>query len=711
MAWVRWILSFALLGALVGCDEDKPIGSTEAELNRALSCEDLLAAIQTDAIAKVDLQVRSLEDDRYYAVGRGLGGPAMAFDDADVLEGQPAPAADAGAEDGNSAPAGYSDTNRQVGDVDEADIVKVGDGGRKLYVIRGNGFYEFDAWPAVEMARVADLEIEGYPIEMFVDADRAVVFSSVYGVPGLDAVDDCGGIGIGPEPAVDIAIDDYYYCGRSHLKVTVVDLSDETPKTAREIYLDGYYSSSRRHGDIVRAVVQTSLLYPAVVPDFWRYVTNDYQTEAQSDLARSWAAEAKAAIGATTLDQWLPRSAEKIDGEIQLQDVQCTNFYSPTPGQTDYGLTQIVGLDAKADEPVQITSVLGQASQVYANAGAMVLTQPDWTWFERGSSSDRTAVHRFAVSDASEETDYEGSGFVEGYVEDQFSIDERDGVIRLATTRSTMEERVEGAIGDTLIWQPPTTDNLVTTLGLRDGRLQELGSTGGLAEGERIMSARFVGDMGYIVTFRQVDPLFAIDLSDPLDPKVLGELKIPGFSEYMHPLGEDHLLTIGRDGDDTGINNGVALQIFDVSDPVRPELKHKELVGEGYSEASYNHKAFNYYAAYGVLAFPFVSYSSRVSSTLELWDVTVEGGIHRLGAVDHSSLVENACVGWVDPVGGVPIEADYFESTCGYTPQVNRGVFISAEDETVYVYSISYGGLLVHQLGALETPLATATYE
>jgi uncharacterized secreted protein with C-terminal beta-propeller domain len=283
-------------------------------------------------------------------------------------------------------------------------------------------------------------------------------------------------------------------------------------------------------------------------------------------------------------------------------------------------------------------------------------------------------------------------------VNDQFSIDERDGIVRIATTRTSWPNRTEDGIAPD-VWIPPTTDNLVSTLRLNGDVLELLGLTPPLAEGERIFSARFIGTLGYIVTFRQVDPLFAIDLSDPESPKVLGKLKIPGFSDYMHPLGDDHLLTIGRDIDEeTQRDNGTALQIFDVSDPMNPMLAHKALVGEGYSEANHNHKAFNFYADKGLLAFPFVSYEGNFSSTLELWDVSAKDGFKRRGAVDHSDLVLDDC-------GGVPYAVEDFYYYCGYQPQITRGVFI---DE--FIYSISYGGVRVHAVSNLTTPVATARY-
>jgi uncharacterized secreted protein with C-terminal beta-propeller domain len=693
------ILCLVLIGGSIGCNTSPEVSHYEAALRQAATCDEVLEAIQEDAMAKVDLELKSFIDQEYYSQWGGpvAFGGGVAEGDAGRDVGAPTSAE---GDNGAQAPSGFSDTNRQVADVDEADIVKVADEGRKLYVIRGTGFHEFDSWPASQTSKVADLEIEGGAIEMFVEGDRAVVFSNAYQVEALDDGDLCQGYGGAPELVADY--EGAYYCGRSFVKITVIDLSGDTPQAVREIYVDGWYTSSRRHDSIVRAVVQSSMQRPGSVPNLYEIVYNGDVYPASRDaeilLARFWAMIAKEAIRATTLDEWVPVWGERIDGEIQQQPAQCADFYSPAPGLTNYGLTQIVGIDMGNDSPTQITSILGQATQVYANGEALILAQPDWTWFERGTNSDRTALHRFAVSFEAQRTPYQGSGFVQGIVNDQFSIDEKDGIIRIATTRTRWPDRT-GDIAAPQVWIPPTTDNLVSTLRLNGNALELVGSTPPLAEGERIFSARFLGDLGYIVTFRQVDPLFAIDLSNPENPKVLGELKIPGFSDYMHPLGDDHLLTIGRDIDEaTQRDNGTALQIFDVSDPVNPRLAHKALVGEGYSEANHNHKAFNFYADKGLLAFPFVSYEGNFSSTLELWDVSADAGFNRRGAVDHSDLVLDDC-------GGVPYAVEEFYYYCGYQPQITRGVFI---DE--FIYSISHGGVRVHDVSDLTVPVKTARY-
>ena len=131
------------------------------------------------------------------------------------------------------------------------------------------------------------------------------------------------------------------------------------------------------------------------------------------------------------------------------------------------------------------------------------------------------------------------------------------------------------------------------TLYILDENLEELSRITNLAPDEDVYSARFMGDIGYFVTYRQMDPLFSVDLSDPKNPEILGELKIPGFSEYLHPYGEGQLLGIGMDVDETGmVTNGVKLSMFDTSDPKDVQEAAKYVIEEAYStEVGYNYKA------------------------------------------------------------------------------------------------------------------------
>jgi hypothetical protein len=253
------------------------------------------------------------------------------------------------------------------------------------------------------------------------------------------------------------------------------------------------------------------------------------------------------------------------------------------------------------------------------------------------------------------------------------------------------------------------TDNRVITLQADGESLEMVGMTEALGhDGETIRSTRFVGDRGYVVTFETQDPLIVVDLADPAELTVLGQLDIPGFSEYMHPIDADHLVTIGRDTTTSGVDQGLMLQIFDVSDPTTPRRSHTYKFGEnGYSEANVNHKAFTFHrpegaaAGEGLLAFPYVDYGFSYGSSLEVFEVSTQSGFAKLGSISHTNLLGQVC-GFVsqDPAFGGP---SYYECV---QPEVRRGIFIFGE-EGDFVYSVSHAGVLVHELTNLVTSVAS----
>jgi len=354
-------------------------------------------------------------------------------------------------------------------------------------------------------------------------------------------------------------------------------------------------------------------------------------------------------------------------------------------------MTQIQAIDLAAPyELPKGASIVGAADMVYSDADTLVIAARSWSGYATtmSESLDKSPVsqvythlHAFDLTSDPAQPHYTASGTVPGSILNQFSLDIHNGYLRVATT----DDRV---ISGNEYWWNTERVNHVFVLGTEGDSLTEVGSVRDLAPDERIYSARFLGDRGYLVTFRQVDPLFVLDLANPSAPTVLGELKIPGFSEYMHPLDENHLLTIGQDG-------GLALQIFDVTNPVSPKQKHKYVFSKedmyGYSEAQSNHKAFNYYAPHKLLAFPFVGWgysNGSMRSSLELFDIDKDKGISRRGSIDHSALFGN--------------EYGYYGSCGVYDAHVRRGLFLGN-----FVYSISYGGVIVNDISNLVEPLAT----
>lgn len=687
---------------LTGCADDDTSSETSTfttTLTRAQSCDELLDLFQKDAVAKVDQEYRNaLDPDYYWGDDVAVGGPARGG----VDEEFGAPTAGNGGEQndgGGEGPDGFSETNNQVEGVDEADILKTD--GENIWLLHGNELMTLQAWPPQSLDIQQSVTIEGNPTEMYVTGGKAVVFSSVavegYGKdPGYGDYSPGGGGGFVDEPgraepgmaADDIAEPGYYYA--NFTKITVLSLDGDTPVTERELYVEGTYNSARRHGSVVRAIVSGGFAEPGIL---WnRPWGNPLDSQFRAEL-NAWRAEAIRVIKARTLEDWMPTQLERKGEELSRTPFACNNYYVPTSGTSNYGMTSVVGLDLDDVGGLTQGGVSGYAEHVYASDDTLVLAQTEWSeggFFDPGGES--TVVHTFALGNETPSTIYNGSGAVPGRLHNQFSIDERDGVLRLATTQWR--------------WNDGESVNEVFTIGNTDGdlALEFLGRSGAMAPGETIFSTRFVGDKAYVVTFRQVDPLFVVDLGNPAKPTVLGELKIPGFSDYMHPLDENHLLTIGRDVDEDGFSNdALALQIFDVSDATQPALDHKHVfTKEGYSEANYNHKAFTFYD--GKLAFPFVSWGYDGQRTsLEVFAVSADNGFNPLGSIDHTALVEDQMCevdygkdwGEDEPA---PVEPCYYY----WGNEVRRGVFIDD-----YVYSISYGGIQIHAMDNMSDAIAS----
>ncbi len=208
-------------------------------------------------------------------------------------------------------------------------------------------------------------------------------------------------------------------------------------------------------------------------------------------------------------------------------------------------------------------AVLTAGETVYANTENLYIAGS-------GYGTRQTPIMRFALNDG--ELEKQAEATISGVLLNQFSLDEYDGYLRVVTTE----------YGE---------DGTTNALLVLDKDLNTVGSLKGLAEDERVYSVRFDGEIGYFVTFRQVDPLFTVDLSDPTKPTIQSQLKIPGFSQYLHPYGDGKLLGIGMDADENGRTTFMKLSMFDVSDPTAVTESHVTVLDQCYSEALYNHKA------------------------------------------------------------------------------------------------------------------------
>jgi len=321
-----------------------------------------------------------------------------------------------------------------------------------------------------------------------------------------------------------------------------------------------------------------------------------------------------------------------------------------------------------------------------------------------------TDVHAFDIT-GRDAARYVASGRVRGAVLDQFSMSELDGRLRVSTTVDGWWMMQRGPDGPAMVdVQPPQSESFVTVLEPDGDALRRIGEVGGLGLGERIYSTRFVGALAYVVTFRQTDPLYVVDLRDPSAPVVAGELKIPGYSSYLQLVGEGRLLGVGQDATDTGRTTGFAESLFDVDDPTAPSRLAQLSVPGGHSLAEQDHHALLWWDATDTLVVPLTSWwgpAGPQDTTLPFNGVLVstvhDTGIVERGRISHPAL---DVAPWRGPC---PADADCSEPSSmpsvDVTPNIERSLVVG--DNLV---TVSQSGVMVNDLATLEqrswTPFA-----
>jgi len=630
---------------------------SDPSLRRAASCDETETFIKKTITAEIQ---SSVSDRSYYYWGGAIETADNSLDGASGETG----------DDKEIVPE-HSDTTVQEEGVDEADIVK--NDGNYIYVISNGYFVVLKSWPASELAEVSRTAISGYAYDMYVAGDRAVVFSTVYD---------------------DITFNDGSVGPRSYsfLKISIFDISDRAaPALAREVYVEGYYASSRMIGSRVY-VLASSYLYGFGAydimygPYYDGYVSGDYSADEIGEIVNEQLEE-------VSLVDILPKYYDirySGDGNVEKSDqiCACENFYIPETmnGRT---LTSLITLDASDDAaPLESASIFSDNGQVYVSRENLYMAATNyWGWInispmeESFEMKEETFIHKFKLGS---EPEYLGSGSVEGYVPDHFSMGEYEDRLRVATTLNNWSSSEESS-------------NNVYVLREENGGLAVTGSITGIAPGERIYAARFIGERGYVVTFRQVDPLYTLDLSDPANPVIAGELHMPGYSTYLHPLGEDHLMGIGQNADESGTIDGLQLAIYDVSDIASPVRTHHLVIGESWytsSEALYSHKAFQYYEPLKLLSLPVSHWAWGPSGDdgfngAILYGVGIDTGFTKKGEVDHGNFYS--------PDDGI----------WQYDLQVRRSVFIGTGDD-FYLYTISGSGVKANDVDSLDATPAGA---
>ncbi|GEN10737.1 Beta propeller domain-containing protein [Myxococcus fulvus] len=700
--WKRYGWVGLVAVAAVGCDDEKTYApvenepvAQEARLDAFEGCEALEQHIEDTATKRMRASVESMRP-------RGL--QWWFGDGAAPPTGVPMPSEDNGGAGAPRGPDDYTGTNNQVAGVHEADFVQ--NDGNHIFVLSGSKLYVNRSWPADQLTRVSSLAIEGQPREMLYDKERQrlVIASQVYEErPGRPSVwgdspmmgaplPDCAGLRCG-------------YMQGGTLKVTVVDVSNlASPQVKQQVFLPGGYLTARRVDSAVRLVMTDEFRWPSDVrfyPEYSRELENRDKMNAALDAL---IVKNEKLIRDQTLADWVePGRRVAADGTTTALPFSCSDFFHAN-APTGLGFVTVLSLDLDTVEgaaPLGRTSVVSAPGVVYASTESLYLSANHWWWQQVAEQSDHSYIHKFDIREPARAT-YVGSGSVAGVLVNQFAMDEHEGVLRVATTVTTWRTEGNGDGVSTPTTNGPDTVSRLVTFAPKNGRLEELGRSEDLAPTERIFSARFVGKKGYIVTFRQTDPLFTFDLSDPAHPRKVGELKIPGFSTYIHPLGDTHLLTFGEDRDEDGSwrNRALKLSLFDVSDLANPReaFTHRMGTTGSNSEALHDHKAFNYFAAKGLVAVPFVDwdysradYWSGFTSELRVFRVDTATGFTPVGAVSARDMFQRF---------------EHPHWSWYWAPEVRRSVM--ADD---FVYAITDAGIRVANVGALQTPLATTYFD
>lgn len=593
----------------------------------------------------------------------------------------------AGAPVAAPAPSRVSETNTQERGVDEADIVKADLRGY-LYILSGHTLSVLDAHPADELdtAPLATLDLatdDGffYARDLFLDtaAQRLVIF----GERSNSA-------------------------GRSEAVSIFVDVSQPTAPVERlRLAVDGYGIEARRIATRVHRVVA----YQPPLPG-WFFDGNDELVQRREaylsarnngrdaeaeQLKKDIGSEINARLRNAGAETLLPRLRSQTPGAAESEAVMaCSAIAHPAVSEgLGFVLIDSFGTEGAARAS---SGLVNNAYIVYASPDNLYLVQSSSGWFFAPSQKEETAIYRLALA-ATGAASFQGLGKVDGSVIGSYALSEHQGFLRVASTESRFGPgRSESG-------------NHLTVLDARTaGDLPIVGQLRELAPGERIQGVRMVGERGYLVTFRQVDPLFGLDLSTPTQPRVASVLKLPGFSSYLSPVGDDYLLTVGRDGSDEGLNGQLGIQLFDVRNlaAIRQVASITPPAGSNsysYSLSEYDPHAFTYFpdaenaAAPGTLVVPLQTYGEQEAdrfSGFVVVRVEPDSGtpLREIGRISHADFPDrqSSCGGTFAPC------QDYYQLV-----EPRRAVFIQDASLTAL--------LTISSVGVIASNAATPSQE
>jgi uncharacterized secreted protein with C-terminal beta-propeller domain len=598
----------------------------------------------------------------------------------------------------------YSATNNQVAGVDEADIIKTD--GNYIYALVRNELSIIKATPASEMAVVSKITFKSRPQDIFINGNFLAVFG-----------DD-----------TQIYTQTLYQTFRRqnpYVFLKVFDVSNPAnPQQVRDLNFEGSYYDARLIGDYVYFLTNTYSSYIATEPLLPRTLDNGQVLPTKCDaVAKCFAPDvyyfdiSYDSYNFTNITAVnIKNNSEAINGQVYLLDnsqnlyVSQNNIYiTYTQYLNEYDLEQQVKRELfhsklSAEEQDKITKIeaapifvlnnnekkikVAQIIDRYLSSLSQTEQATRQTEIDNGlkqklaakaKEMEKTIIHKIAVN--GNKIEYRARGEVSGQILNQFSMDENGKYFRIATTRNQQWSR----LGE------QATDSYSNIYVLNEN-LQTVGLLENLATTEKIYAARFIGDRVYLVTFKQIDPLFVISLADPAKPAVLGAIKIPGFSNYLHPADKDgtKLIGLGRDTEETaggGVKvKGLKLSLFDFTDLAKPKELDSYLLGDAESDsiALSDHKAFLYSSEKNLLAIPTVLRANGKLTFSGVMVFTINDNAFKLkGQIDHSS-------------GGHFAQADYWRGLNYYDNTAKRSLYIN---DNLYTFSNKF--LKVNDLAAL----------
>lgn len=564
-------------------------------LERATSCPEALDAIK-GVVRRLAAESAQWGQDHAY------GGPGVAVPG--TREGAPAPLTaqpTGGVADGSGATPAFSGTNLQEVGIDEPDIVKTD--GRVIYAIRHQDLFVVDiASPSI----LRRIKLPTPATGLLIVGDRLVALGETWNERG------------------------------SVTLLTVIDVArPEAAKIVTTVSSAGSLRAARLVDGTIRIVVTQTEGW-----DPYRYdsATGKATLRSPDDIAST-----------ITLDRITPSFAK--DGVAMDLPRRCSDLYI-APQSNGIESTTVFSLDPTDPVPFGQATVVASTETVYATAESLYIASSRSEEVVTGNRISNwrmhTSIHRFDISDPARAV-YASAGDVKGMLLNQWALNERDGLLRVATTIDGVTSNipvpaplVDGPSSDSdgvatvaaPDSMPATTESQIVVLRERGENLVPIGHVGGLGLGERIFAVRYLGDLAAVVTFRQTDPLYLIDLSDPTNPRVLGELKIPGFSSYLHPLGDDLLVGVGMDANETGQTLGAQASLFDISDPSDPRRIDQESFAEGSdTPVGWDHHTFLQWG--DRIYFPINRWGNQgLHSSIVAVDVSGRS-MERVGAVTH----------------------------------------------------------------------------